>query len=370
MKKIACLILALCVLLTGCSILEELLEVESTKAPIPDSDIVQYRELRYFVNRLDDASLANFCALYQSIQNFEEICRLPYPATTLRMSVLMNMLKYECPELMQLDLTQEYTYYTVDDMVERVQLPYGMDPETYPTCAASCKKVLEELDRMTQGMTDRDKELAVYNYIAQKCTYSDTAENAANAYGALVAGAAKCDGIAMGLKWALEYLGIPCAAIAGDPVDGGVGHAWNVVCLDGQWYDVDLTADVGEENMKYGACNVSDTWIRDQYLVKSRFTYFGPLPGSDTMEQSYHVLAGSYVKAGETPDLEQLLLDSYKTGETVLIQFEDSNDYQMFLQGLEEQIGELAAAHALNAFCWRTIYQESYKVISVQLEKQ
>ncbi len=86
------------------------------------------------------------------------------------------------------------------------------------------------------------------------------------AYGALVkdsSGVAHypvCDGYSLAYEYLLQQCGIEAAflgGIAGDYVEGVMenhdlgdlgGHAWNIICLDGTWYEVDSTWD--DEDME------------------------------------------------------------------------------------------------------------------------
>ena len=69
------------------------------------------------------------------------------------------------------------------------------------------------------------------------------------AYGSLVLHKAVCDGYSKGFALIMEKLGIPTMVndgIAYFTNGGGGGHAWNMVQLDGNWYELDTTWDDGE----------------------------------------------------------------------------------------------------------------------------
>lgn len=98
-------------------------------------------------------------------------------------------------------------------------------------------------------------QLVKYDDLAVKASMStgyarDMAEhlldNAANAYGGLVLNTALCSGYSDTLKVLLESQGIKCKEIGGGSRtrgEKGGSHAWNQVCLDGKWYNCDLTND-------------------------------------------------------------------------------------------------------------------------------
>ena len=92
-------------------------------------------------------------------------------------------------------------------------------------------------------------ELNIYDYYADSLEYdyacASTIGNAGyfnlshTAWGSLYKYKAVCDGYSAGYEMILEELGIDTMIIAG--VGNGGGHAWNIVNLDGDWYEVDTT---------------------------------------------------------------------------------------------------------------------------------
>lgn len=94
------------------------------------------------------------------------------------------------------------------------------------------------------GMTEYEKELAIYDYILTHCTYGfleKDIEDSYNAYGVLLKGKAVCNGYAQGFMLLSSCAGLQTKMVYGDA--GGESHAWNCVKLDGEWYMVDATWD-------------------------------------------------------------------------------------------------------------------------------
>lgn len=67
--------------------------------------------------------------------------------------------------------------------------------------------------------------------------------SAACMYGALVNKQAICSGFSDALRNILAEVGIRAKYISGGPNEQGEKHAWNQVCLDGQWFNCDVTND-------------------------------------------------------------------------------------------------------------------------------
>ena len=65
-----------------------------------------------------------------------------------------------------------------------------------------------------------------------------------------------CAGYARSLQYILNKLGIPCYYIYGTA--NGEYHAWNIVQLGGEWYNVDLTWCDQDTGAAYTYYNVTD----------------------------------------------------------------------------------------------------------------
>ncbi len=117
-----------------------------------------------------------------------------------------------------------------------------------------------------------DKVLAVHDYICNTVSYSyETIEEEADfrsAYDALYYNTTVCTGYALLFQKFMDYMGIPCYVASGT-VDG-VGHAWNLVNIDGQWYHLDCTNDD------------QDYWISRKHFLKGA-AYAGPTWGGITI---------------------------------------------------------------------------------------
>lgn len=367
MKKLFCLLLSLC-LLAGCGTAGQVPSVQApiATAPMPDTNVIPRRESRYFLNALEPELYANICSVYQSAMAFESESGFHYPMDPEDLTRLIHLVHYECPELFQLDLSSSVSYTTVDGKVISMTLPYAMTQAEYETAMEQCQQAVSQLLAQCQGLSDAEKERLVYDYITANCTYSTETANAGSVYGCLVEKSAKCDGISLTMKWILEQLGLSCLIISGDPVDGGIGHAWNVVCIDGQYYDVDVTADVrrsGEDTAPmYAAYNTDRTWIRSLYTLDPVYT---DIPGTDSMAQSYHALLGNYIAAGQTPALEQLFLEAYNNQGSFTLQFASQSEFDSFCSGLESSIEAIVQNKSLPGYRFQSITAEEYRCIRI-----
>lgn len=98
-----------------------------------------------------------------------------------------------------------------------------------------------------------DKLIDLVNYndpVANAVSFGNGQDLAHTAYGALVADSsgnpnyAVCDGYTLALEYLLQQCGIDTVFIggmAGADLDSVGGHAWNIIKMDGVWYETDAT---------------------------------------------------------------------------------------------------------------------------------
>lgn len=96
----------------------------------------------------------------------------------------------------------------------------------------------------TLCQTDLEKVFYVHEWLVQNIAYdrehlSDDVQDDHNLRGALLDGTAVCDGYAKTYALTLRKLGITGVLVTSKDI----GHAWNMVELDGNWYQVDCTWD-------------------------------------------------------------------------------------------------------------------------------
>jgi hypothetical protein len=146
------------------------------------------------------------------------------------------------------------------------------------------EQILDECVRT--DMSAYEKELAVHDYLVEHVEYDSTqaAEDTHTAYGAVVLGRAVCDGYMESFQTLMDLLGIQSICVVGE--GNGEPHGWNMVCLDGAWYHVDVTWDdpvggTGMTSHKY--FNVADSemgmehiWDRTVYPAAAgiRYSYY------------------------------------------------------------------------------------------------
>ncbi len=121
----------------------------------------------------------------------------------------------------------------------------------------------------TSGKADEEIELIVHNKICSDVVYDDAAAEddasshdvAHTPYGVLVDNSAVCDGYSTAFAYVLDYYDINAKVCVGY---AGGGHAWNIIELYGQWYEVDCTWD-DQSSIVYDYYNITTATISSDH---------------------------------------------------------------------------------------------------------
>ncbi|MGE7092373.1 transglutaminase domain-containing protein [Lysinibacillus sp. NPDC048646] len=149
------------------------------------------------------------------------------------------------------------------------------------------KKVDQVLKTIIKpSMTSFQKVKAVNDYIVSNATYgAKTKASPHSAYALLMEGQAVCQGYALLAYKMLEQTGIETQYVVGY-VNGGEGHAWNMVKLDGKWYHLDTTWNDPLPN-RIGASSYDYFLVTDAQLKKDHSWIASDYPVATSTAYSY-----------------------------------------------------------------------------------
>lgn len=192
--------------------------------------------------------------IYNELYNFpDEIDGLRhYGISTNDIVAIYSKIINDNPDLFYVTSSFEYSYYP-DYTVASIYPEYAFDSSqidsAQETFDAGVKNILKSVD---DSMTDLQKCLVLHDKICDMATYPDlggydeetgTYENDRvwyhSAYGLFYDGNIVCAGYTLLYSYLLKALNIPVEYVVSDTM----GHAWNKVMIDGDWYNIDLTFD-------------------------------------------------------------------------------------------------------------------------------
>lgn len=116
-----------------------------------------------------------------------------------------------------------------------------------------------------EGKSTYDQVYLVNKYLCDNCVYPKTEPYSAEShsiYGALIEKSAVCEGYARSAQLIFSLLNINSYFVVGDTPAGG--HAWNLVYVDGAFYQLDITWNDAEYQPN------AYFLVTDEYMSKSR----------------------------------------------------------------------------------------------------
>lgn len=116
-------------------------------------------------------------------------------------------------------------------------------------------------------MTEREKAAAIYSYLEKSSVYDKEAladaeekgfkksennpfEDSFNTYGILVNKKGVCMSYAYSFKLLCDLCGVRSIVVTGY-INGNLPHAWNMVSIDGKWYEIDCTNNEVNSGIPY-----------------------------------------------------------------------------------------------------------------------
>lgn len=194
---------------------------------------------------------------------------------------------------------------------------------TGSTLTAAKSKYNSKINELTNGLSgsEYDKAKTLHDRLIDTVTYTNT-PNDQNSYGALVEGKAVCNGYARAYQHLMNKVGIPTWYVKGtsnNPSTGSpIGHAWNVVKIDGQWYYTDVTWDDQGTKTYYTYFNITTAQLLEGHTIDSGFASLVP--------KATATAANYYVK-------EDRLFTAYDQAKLVNLFKKDNNKTQIYASG-------------------------------------
>ncbi len=198
----------------------------------------------YSMNLTADTNLSEIeDYLYRQMKKRNEIIDVQsYQISIEEMGKIVTGVLNENPDLYFVNRSYRFSHYEGDTLTIEVKLTYdnSLNEEAFQ------KAVEEALLVVKSDMSDFEKAVILHDYLALNCEYDEenyeagTIPNVSySAYGVLVNRTAVCQGYALAYKYLLNQLGINCYMVISREMD----HGWNLIELNGEYYQVDVTWD-------------------------------------------------------------------------------------------------------------------------------
>ncbi len=249
------------------------------------------------------------------------------------------------PEIFYVD---GYTYTKYSRGEEIIAIDFS---GTYQMDAAAALSNMMEIEQgaelfltgISGDASEYDKIKYVFDTIIKNTDYDLNAPDNQNIYSVFVGRRSVCQGYAKATQYLLNRLGMECTLVQGT-VDGGEGHVWNLVRVDGSWYYVDTTwgdasyrmqgtsqtvQQMPEVNYDY-LCVTTEQLLRTHTLKP-----YVPVPECVDTAANYYVREGALLTDYDTEQLQQLFQRMMEENRTDLtIKCSDTACYNKVLLSL------------------------------------
>ena len=212
-------------------------------------------------------------------------------------------------ELFWIDNQYEFTYDSDGGIIEDVTFDFfdfASTSDKLNDAKAAFEKAADDiLAGIGSQQSAVEYERAIHDYICKNTSYEESAPYNQSAYSVIVLHKSVCAGYSKAFQYLLNKKGITCYYIPGTTTDSNIGgedgaHAWNIIYLDGEYYNVDVLWDD----------SASETLEEDVYpffnLTDSAFLYHT----RDNLAQSLPKCTGTKYKYsncfGKTVEVEEL----------------------------------------------------------------
>ncbi|MGN0675949.1 MAG: transglutaminase domain-containing protein [Oscillospiraceae bacterium] len=264
-------------------------------------------ERPYSYNQLNEKQLYIYDAIITAVEQYR---------TDVPISTLMEVTAEDYCEVYQQIYNDEHALFYID-----TKMQYAVNSTTKyiasavifykysETEALKMQKAIDaEADKIigmiTPEMTDYDKVKLFYDYLAENVVYDESAGNCRDIYGVFVDKKAICGGYSKAFSYLCDKVGIETITVTGDA--DGQPHMWNMVKIDGQWYNIDVTYAVTD--------SVVGSYVRydyfcvpDEMLSSTRTVYqqIYSYPKAISEDCSYYVKNG--LVADSWDDVRQMI---------------------------------------------------------------
>lgn len=158
---------------------------------------------------------------------------------------------------------------------------------------------------VTPAWSDFQKYKLIHDTVVRECEYSEDGEDCYSPYGCLVDGNAVCEGYSKAVMMLCDYAGIKCLPVVGEGFneDGSFqAHLWNMIMLDGTWYNADVTwddpvLDSADNYLRYDYFTLTDEETeRDHMQDENRFFNY---PECDSNYHDFYKYSGYYAETSD-----------------------------------------------------------------------
>ena len=227
------------------------------------------------------------------------------------------------------------------------------------------------LSGMGEDLDDYGKVKYIFDYLITNTDYDSTSPDNQNICSVFLYGKSVCQGYAKATQYLLNKIGIPATLVTGKV--NGVGHAWNLVYIDGEYTYVDTTwgdssyqrtessDDTGKLpliNYAYLCCTTQD--ISRTHTISETL----PMPKCESLRNNYYVRENEYFVTPDMDAVGALFSRRYADGSNnVTIKCSTYDVYRQIYKGLIDDQQVFGYLQGSNNTVSYTTFDDQYILI-------
>lgn len=261
---------------------------DSTGSSASGESILDDYESKYAYNKLTSTQKKVYAAIFKAAANHDASTDISdLNATSTDVYNAYWAFDYENPQFFWLGQGYAYSYY--GDTVYSVALQYSRS-------ASEAQRLNKDFEAAAQKIIDKAmkkddvfSQLVVFNdELCDMTTYTRSGPSyISEADGPLLNGKALCEGYSKAFMYLCQSVGIECICVKGY---AGAAHMWNMIKVDGKWYNMDVTwndTDNGKHSYAY-FCIPTDVIEQDHTFQNDVFA----VPSAVSDDLSYAKVMG------------------------------------------------------------------------------
>jgi hypothetical protein len=184
-------------------------------------------------------------------------------------------------ELFFVDRTQNFrgTWDEVTELIKTIKPTYAVkDSREKDTMLGKFRARTNQILQMaiSPDLNDLGKILALHDFLCTHCFYKDQPQDntgkglfdfCITAYGALVNGEGNCQGQTMSMRHLLQSAGFKTRRV--EPTIEYLDHTWLQVQIDGEYYNLDASADNPRQRFEHGLVYHQRNYVTHKYFLCS-----------------------------------------------------------------------------------------------------
>ena len=297
----------------------------------------------YYFNQIPEELNEIYRELYARLSEYEDSAYLYAQVKTEDFWTAYDAVLADHPEFFWIGSNVQVQESAITGMVISYEISTTVDRRDRDLMKERLEEAADRcIGTLPDDASDYEKIKGVYEYLIDTTDYSLDSVDNQNIQSALLGHRSVCAGYSRAFQYILHRMGMFCTYVTGRSVSGG-DHAWNIVRIDGLYYNVDVTwgdpvfvyleerASSEEMAMNYNYLCCTDMELYRTHIPQ----VLVPLPACTDDSYNYYKRNGMYYEVFDIDTIYDALMESVQAGEdSIAMKFADEQGYETALYEL------------------------------------